>query len=260
MPQVHILNGDSLKAQWPLSLSEDLIVARECLIDGNVQGNNLTEFFANRAKFIATYDGCSETGYYQATVPEFEKVLHLQTDSIVYCWFEDDLFCQTNFWFVLWLLSKKANIKTLYLIRPNAGNEYSFAHMSQTELIEAFENRILIEADELNTLASLWPYYQQQQSSCIAKRGDINHAMYNIARQLNVKFPFLLPVIQAQIARMPNEQGIGKPEQSLLAIIDELNTHEFAPIFRVFNQREAIYSFGDLQVKQMLERLVKNES
>lgn len=53
MQQVHILNGDCLKFQLQDIIHAELIVTRECLIDGNVQGETLTDFYANRAEFTA---------------------------------------------------------------------------------------------------------------------------------------------------------------------------------------------------------------
>ena len=41
----HILNGDSLKNQFPKSISGELIVARECLVDGNIQGEDIMNYF-----------------------------------------------------------------------------------------------------------------------------------------------------------------------------------------------------------------------
>ena len=59
--QYHILNGDSLKDQFPEIISGEIIIARECLVDGNVKGNNLIEFFKTRAKFISNnYNGYNE--------------------------------------------------------------------------------------------------------------------------------------------------------------------------------------------------------
>ena len=51
--QHHILNGDALKEQFPTDkIDGHLIVCRECLIDGNIQGDSLMEFWDNRAEFI----------------------------------------------------------------------------------------------------------------------------------------------------------------------------------------------------------------
>jgi hypothetical protein len=43
----HILNGDALKGQFPSEIPGQLIVARECLVDGDVSGESLSEFFRN---------------------------------------------------------------------------------------------------------------------------------------------------------------------------------------------------------------------
>lgn len=39
-----------------------------------------------------------------------------------------------------------------------------------------------------------------------------------------------------------------------MKIVEELNTKEFGSIYREFNRREAIYGFGDLQVKNMMDK------
>ncbi|MEJ2006462.1 MAG: hypothetical protein P8X57_16220 [Cyclobacteriaceae bacterium] len=56
--EYHILNGDSLKAQFPKDIDGEIIVARECLVDGEVQSDDLKELFKIRASFItSTYSG-----------------------------------------------------------------------------------------------------------------------------------------------------------------------------------------------------------
>ena len=49
---IHILNGDSLLDKFPNELKGERIVARECLIEGDVSANNLSEFYKNRASFL----------------------------------------------------------------------------------------------------------------------------------------------------------------------------------------------------------------
>ena len=41
--QYHILNGDSLKDQFPNKINGDIIITRECFVDGDVKGGNLVE-------------------------------------------------------------------------------------------------------------------------------------------------------------------------------------------------------------------------
>jgi len=48
---------------------------------------------------------------------------------------------------------------------------------------------------------------------------------------------------------------VDRPVQSLKEIKEELKTDDFGIIFREFSKREAIYGFGDLQVKRLLDEL-----
>lgn len=246
--QYHILNGDALKLQFPSSIDGEIIIARECLVDGNVQGNDFESLMRSRASFIGQYPECTSEDYNLKSVPEFKKIIALNKNCEVTCWFEDDLFCQVNFWYVLFLLfqSNAECSRRIYLARPNKGNEYSFGDMSLPELTEAFHNRRCISAEHLTVLGLLWPNYQQN-----------NHrALSQIADSLKGEFPFLLPAVNAHIARAPDENGLGYPERVLLEIINAQTQPTFKTVFREFHQKMALYSFGDLQVKVMYKRLM----
>lgn len=249
MNKAHILNGDSLKLQLHDVLNEAPIVAREGLIDGNVQGQSLAEFYANRAGFIAEYDGFEVKDYYAKTVPELEKIKALPANSEVVCWFEDDLFCQANFWFVMYLLVRFAKVNHIELVRPSKGNEYSFGDMSAKALEYAYTQRYLLTIEEITLLAKLWPLYQQNNTA----------EMLVIASSLKTTLPFLIPAINAQQQRQPDASGLGLPERTLLAIMQQLNSQEFSVVFKEFSKRMAIYSFGDIQVKRMFDKLINEQ-
>ena len=247
MEVVHILNGDSLKARWPTSIHGEVIVARECLIDGDVSGSihskGLPGFYTNRAKFLECYPQCSATEYFLKSVPEFTKITKIPPNTIIYCWFEEDLFCQVNFWFVIALLKAHNKNNQIYLVKPNKGNEYSFANMDNAELTIALNDANKLTHEQLNILSQLWHLYQRK-----------NYAeMLVVAQALTGNLTFVINAIKAQQARMPDESGYGYPERQLIAIAKELNTTKFAPVFQVFSQRMGIYSFGDLQVKRMFD-------
>jgi hypothetical protein len=245
----HILNGDSLKSQLPNSILGELIVARECLVDGNIQGESLSDLFINRAEYLESYSQIPIGKYFESTVPEITKITNIPPGATVYCWFEDDLFCQVNFWFVLHLLCKNEQGYKIYLVRPNRGNEYSFGHMSQKELITAYKTARIIKSFELKRLGRLWGNYQQKNFD----------KMLKLAEMFLDKYPFLLPAINAEIDRLPNASGYGRPERQLLLIMKKLETQNFATVYRVFHQNEAIYSFGDLQVRRIFDELLKSK-
>jgi hypothetical protein len=247
--QYHILNGDSLKEQFPNNIKGELIVARECLVDGNVQGSDLSELYHSRAQFISkNYKGYKDKDYYERTVPEFNKIQNITKDSDIHLWFEDDLFCQVNLWFVIKLIYENYKNQQVFLIRPKTNYEYNFGGMNKEELLNEFRNKIKIELPELKELSKLWKLFQQ---------GDCDE-MIRIAERLDKRFPFLIYAIRAHIDRLPSDGILGRPVQTLIQIMDELNTAEFDPIFKEFNRREGIYGFGDLQVKRLLNEIKNN--
>ncbi len=244
--QYHILNGDSLKEQFHKEISGQVIVTKECLVDGCIEGKNQKIFFENRAKFISETYNCSIEDYYKTTVSQFEQMQNIPQNSEINLWFEDDLFCQVNFWFVMSLLASTHKNYHYYLIRPLKGHEYSFGSMSEKELSLAYTQKIKLT--HLDKITQLWSLYQNEDF-------DI---LINIAKDVEGKYPFILSAIQAHIQRIPTSSSYGRPIDSLITIIQDLQTDHFGTIFREFLKRETIYGFGDLQVKKMLEYIKIN--
>jgi len=103
--QHHILNGDALKAQLPLDKIDGyFIICRECLIDGNITGDSLMEFWDNRTQFIEQTYGTKGGKYNDLVLPQFQKILELTPNDEVNLWFGDDLFCLMNLCFMVYLL------------------------------------------------------------------------------------------------------------------------------------------------------------
>lgn len=246
--QTHILNGDALREQFPKAIQGEIIVARECLVDGNLEGVSLADFFTTRAQFLSKNYGGSEKEYYTKVVSEFEKIQRIPKDSTIYLWFEDDLFCQVNFWFVAHLIESSNRAYEVYLVRPKAYSPYSFGRLNRTELIEVYEQKVALL--ELPTIASLWRSY---------RTNDLE-TLESIAQTLASKHPFILPAVQAHIQLTPTKGHVDRPTQTLLTIMETLQTKDFGSVFQEFCKREAIYGFGDLQVKRIFNRLLHKQS
>ncbi|GGF48051.1 DUF1835 domain-containing protein [Echinicola rosea] len=245
MSPYHILNGDALKDRFPKEITGEVIVMRECLVDGEVKSENLKDFFAKRAAFIANaYGDFSEEDYFSQTVLELEKITKIVPGSSIYLWFEDDLFCQVNFWFVVNLLhSNHKEPCKVYLVRPKTSLLLGFAGLDQKGLQKAFEDRV--EITQVAKIAQLWDRYQ-------ANDGDL---LWQGARELEEFFPFMLTAVEAHLARIPRGDYLGRPKEALLEIMKELGTKEFVPVFKEFHKRESIYGFGDLQVKRLFDEI-----
>lgn len=243
----HILNGDALKSQLEGKITGQLIVARECLVDGPISSTSLSSFYKKRAEFLSTAYGDSDPEkYYEKVVPEFEQLQQIEAGAAVNLWFEEDLFCQVNCWFVLHLLQQTGVDIQLSWVLPTADIRYGFGGMSAADLLEAYENRKALSKDVFTQLSGLWPLYQQNEIE----------AMLEVVAPLNMDFPFLSKAIEAHRDRLPQANSLGRPKQALLKIMQELDTREFGPVFQAFHKQESIYGFGDLQVKRLFDELV----
>lgn len=245
----HIVNGDALKEKFPDSLKGEIIVFRECLMDGNIDGHNLTDFYKTRAEFIRkNYHDFKASDYYEMTVTEFEKIQQIPQDADINLWFEDDLFCQVNLWFTINLLDSFRKHQQLFLIRPQSYSAYNFAGLSTTELESAFRNRLKLK--DIHTLATLWEHYQ---------KNDLKNLL-SAAMELKEVYPYILQAVNAHIERIPKNGKPGKPSETLKRIMNDLHTTEFAPVFQEFCKREAIYGFGDVQVKRLFDEIIQNDN
>lgn len=241
---VHILNGDSLGDRFPERVSGKVMVARECLVDGPVKAENLESFFLLRTQFIGGYPDCSEAEYRETSLSEFEAMQAIPAGSEVNFWFEDDLFCQTNFWFCLHLLRDRVGDSEFFLVRPHTSLRYGFGGLDEKGLIAAFDQRQ--QLTQLADLLQLWPLYQHQELLALQELGT----------KLEQPYPFLLPAINAFARSLPTGDNPGYLHHSILTIMEELGTREFGPVFQEFCQREAIYGLGDLQVKRIFDEVV----
>lgn len=240
----HILNGDALKEQFPSSLEGEIIVARECMVDVPVNAGSLEELWATRSGFICNeYGGCTPLEYEQQSKGELEKVIHIPDGSMIYLWFEDDLFCQVNFWFVAFLLLENHSKYRAFLVRPAVHTPYGFGGLTQDQLLEQFEHAT--ELKSLDRLAALWRFYQK----------DDRTAMLDTASELS-HLSFILEAVKAHIDRSPHNGMPGRPILVLEEIISEFGSGNFGPVFREFCKRAPIYGYGDVQVKRMFDGIV----
>ena len=241
----HILNGDALKEQFPTDeIDGHLIICRECLIDGNIKGDSLMEFWDNRASFIEKNYG-KKRRYNDYALPQFQKILSLAPNEVVNLWFGDDLFCQMNLCFIVSLLDIIGHRDNINLVKAQRANWNEFGGMSKAELVTAYENRQAMTPSEFQLMLACWEAFQKNDLA----------QLQILATTKTTNFPVLQEVIQAHIDRFPNNEELGRPQRQLMTIQETLQTDDFGLIFQQFVKEEGIYGFGDLQVKAMWEEL-----
>lgn len=240
----HIVNGDCLAKQLTnTDYSQNLIICRECLVDGDVAADNLTKFWQVRANHIATAYGA--TNYDDKVIKELNKVSSIPSHAEVCLWFEDDLFCQVNLWFIVTLFSSLTNI-TLYRVFPPKSNHnhwQGFADCDAKMLSQCHLAKIKFSHQDKTLAINLWHAYQ---------KNDLDTLM-TLANSHSNCFRYLKEVCQAQADRFSYQQGIpSKFEQIVTDIF--ANTADFNTAFKLFSEQHGIYGLGDLQMKIIYDK------
>lgn len=250
MTTYHILNGDYLAGQLrQTKINQDFIVCRECLIEGDLSADTSADFWTTRARYISETYNVSSKEYFSKTVSEFDKLSNLPDYSEVCLWFENDLFCQTNMWFIISRLVHQPTLKIFRVfprIEHKADTWKGFGIATAENLEQAYHSKIQFSAQDLALGTNLWKAYQM---------GDFDKLM-KLATIKSECFDYLKEVCQAHIDRFPADKTLGRPESTIQEIIQTQST-AFEVVFTEFTKREGIYGFGDLQVKHMYDRLIQ---
>ena len=245
----NILNGDSLAYSFPdAEIEGDIIVVREGLIEGDLSGNDLEDFWHSRAQYMRL----SEVEYRNKVVNEFEKIISAPENTEFNLWFEYDLFCQVNMWFVISIINglsvkkKVYAVYTSYLERNNKQFWNGFGPANSTQLQVCFADRILLNDGDLQLGQELWAAYKDNNFE----------ELIRLAKNQSSAFPYLQEVVKAHVDRFPKDGTNGRPEKVIEEITKNVST-DFNKVFKEFWKRESIYGFGDTQLKHLYDKVMR---
>jgi len=246
----NILNGDSLAYSFPdTKIEGDIMVTREALIEGDLSGNDLEDFWHSRAKYL----GVTAAEYHDKVVSEFEKIMNAPDGSEFNLWFEYDLFCQVNMWFVISIINslsvkkKVYAVYTSYLDKTNKHFWNGFGPANADQLQVCYADRILLSDADLQAGHELWTAY---------KNNDLEELLH-LAKDQSPAFPHLQEVVKAHIDRFPTDGAKGRPEKVVEEITKNVST-DFSTVFKEFWNRESIYGFGDTQLKHLYDKVMQD--
>ena len=243
----HVLNGDALIERFLLTgIGDQVVVARECLVEGSLNGDSHTEFYRTRARYIEGRYGEAESNYYTRVVSEFQKLMQAPDGSEFNLWFGYDLFCQVNLWYIFSLLNDLKRKLAIYLVYPSylTGNNIwdDFGNASPEDLRGCYTRRLRVDSIGTALGSDLWTAY---------KHADFAR-LEELSRTNSPYFPHLKEVCEAHLLRFPAEGDRGRPEKVVEQMLKD-GVSDFNTVFRMFSQTEGIYGFSDLQVKQIYE-------
>lgn len=223
----HILNGDGIASKF--DLPGEGIICREALISGNIQADDLADFWKLRADFIK--EEFDDPDYFEKVVSEFEKFERITENDEVNLWFGNDAFCQVNMWFCLSLLF--GSTTKVYRVFPDSeGWDCSFK-----DLEKCLSNRQSLTEKDIKLGADLWKAFSKNNEQSLKE----------LSQTETKSFLKLDEVCSALIEIETKPRGILKE-------ISANNEISFGQIFQQFREKAPVYGFGDLQVKRILEK------
>ncbi len=250
MPAIHhILNGDALCAVFPeLNLPGEIIVVREALVTGDLRGNDDAGFWLTRSEYL----NVPLEVYRQQTVSQFEAILSAAPESEFNLWFEFDLFCQVNMWFVLSLIDRLPGRKSVYAVYsspddsdPHFWNGFGKATRKQLEI--SFSSRVRFTTEDVTLGTGLWKAY---------KENDLVE-LTRLSRNGPGSFPHLKEVVNAHVDRFPSDGRKGRPEEFIRGLFND-SAPDFKTVLAEFTKKESIYGFGDTQVKELFDQVMRS--
>jgi hypothetical protein len=241
--QVHVLNGDALAQDF--EIDGQVIIMREALIEGPVDTNSYDKFWKIRSEFHSNVIEDNTSRYQIDVQAEFEKLKKLRNVSAVNLWFDHDLFCQVNMWFVVDFLNQHSVNVTLYRVMPPTVMENiwsGFGKMNDADLRECYRRRQKFQDSDIRLCIDLWNAY----------RANDLESLKVLSSKQSPCFPLLSDAVEAHLERFPKENG--RPQKRLREILKK-GQKNFHDVFSEFVKTEGVYGFGDLQVKRMLQAL-----
>jgi len=234
-----MLPGDAQVGAFKNSgIDGELLVCRECLIEGDVSGETLDEFFINRSAFINEAFGDDPANYNAGVASQFRQLKELSIRDEINLWYEYELFCAANLWFCLSLLAntEAAVYRVEPIYRTMEDRWEGFGGATGDDMRRCFDSRIRLTEEDVELGLRLWNAFRSNDSTELMRLSD----------EVSPAFPYLNELCEAAAVRDSEPKRIADE-------IRQEGSENFADIFAAFRRRAGIYGFGDSQLKRVLE-------
>jgi len=234
----HVLPGDAHVDDFLESgIEGEMLVCREALVEGDISGGSLDEFFANRAAYITRTYGEDPSTYKANVASQFRRLLAVWKGDEIHLWFEYELFCAVNMWFCLSLLENLGadvyRVPPAHLTYEDRWN--GFGGTRSEDLQQCFNARVRLTNDDIQLGSNLWQTFRKADREALLR---LSATPWNA-------FPYLREVGEAAAA-------IDSAPARVIAEIQSEGIDNFNDIFLEFRRRAGVYGYGDSQVRNLL--------
>jgi hypothetical protein len=231
----HVLPGDAQVEDFrQTGLQGEVLVCREALIDGDLSGGTLDEFFNNRATVHN-----EERAVYDANVAsQFRRLLDVGPTDEVNLWFEYELFCAVNMWFCVSLLAgSDADIYRVAPVHLSFEDRWDgFGNTNPEILKKCFVDRLKLSRSDIEIGSELWNAFRRREPDELSR----------LTVEPHTAFPYLDEVGHAAV-------NIDTKPLEIVREIKREGKRDLKKVFPEFRRRAGVYGFGDTQVKRLME-------
>jgi hypothetical protein len=159
---LHLLNGDATAAVFPTALAGARAVWRDIMVEGPAVDDG-----AERARWLAPRLGVTAEAYEQGWREGRATLDGAAAHDEVVLWFEQDLFCAVNLWFVLDRLPRTIAVS---LVFPPLSDAFDgLGTLSAKDFEPLFRGRTLLDDAARAEAAALWRAYAAPEPTALAR-------------------------------------------------------------------------------------------
>jgi hypothetical protein len=235
---LHLLNGDATAAVFPEALPGQRAVWRDIVMEGPADADADT-----RAAWLAPRLGVTADVYVERWREGASTLARAKEHDEVVLWFERDLFCATNLWFVL----DRLDAPRVSLVFPEIDADVrGLGALDPAQFPALFERRQRLGPDEVVDARALWRAYAAPDPTTLARSQPI--------------LPFASTAIRLHCGRFPSTtHGLDDVEHATLTMLDR--ALDFGTLFRAATSGALNeLGLGDVQFAAMLRDLAAGPS
>ena len=236
---LHLLNGDATAAVFPDALPGARAVWRDILMEGPADADADT-----RATWLAPRLGVTAEAYVRGWREGQATLARAKEHDEVVLWFERDLFCAINLWFIL---SRLDAVRVSLVFPEITADLRGLGALESERFVPLFEQRRQLSAEEIADARALWRAYAAPDPTRLVR--------------LESRFPFARAAIRLHCGRFPSVgNGLDAVEHETLATLGQETT--FAALFRAVTTVPAgsQRGMGDVQLAAILRDLAAGQT
>lgn len=233
---LHLLNGDATAAAFPSALPGDRAVWRDLMVEGPAVDDG-----AARAACLAARLGITADAYERGWREGRAILERAATHDEIVLWFEQDLCCAVNLWFVLDRLRRATAVSLVF--PPLSDTFAGLGSLTSDAFLPLLAGRSHLDEATRDDARALWHAYAAPEPTTLART--------------RARLPFTDEAVRLHLGRFPSTtHGLDEIETATLRSLGQ-RPHDFPELFRAVMQAPPLrrHGMGDVQYAAALRDL-----